>query len=251
MSLTIALKAVDGLVLAADSRVTEGYSLAGPKTRDDSVKFLQLNDDWGALTYGFSEIGHAGITSLKDEVLKRDGNSIVLNEMLDQAPHLFKRTSSDWAKSNPEIMRRDKDVGFIIAGYERQKKEFMIFNLQSPEFAPNQHQSGCLLAGQWHVAKFFVQKLYAGDISVEMLKGLGYFLLDATMSVEKTVGGAINLATVTESRGFQWVMEDEIRSIAEKNARFSKQFEEEFNSSLLSVVNDHQKTATPGDGNGA
>ncbi len=245
MSLTIALKAIDGLVLAADSRTTKGYTLDGPRTRDNSIKFTQLNDDWGALTYGLADIGRAGISSLREQISQGVSQYESLAPILDKGMEIFNRVSSDWDKRNSEIRRRERDVGFIIAGYEREEKEFRIFDFQSPEFAPRSVKNGCLLAGQWHIAKFFVNRLYTRDISVDRLKDLAVFLMNATMTVAKTVGGAIRLATITKSQGFQWVLEDEVKSITERNELFHSLFQEQLYSSLLSVVNDN-RTQTVG-----
>ena len=238
MSLTIALMGTDGLILAADSRTTEGYTLAGPKIRDDSVKFIQLNESWGVLTYGLSDIGQAGITVLRKKTLKGPDN-LSLASVLEESTQIFSRVSFDWSRSNPEIMRRDKDVGFMIGGYDKKEKGFKVFNFQSPDFLSNKLKGRCLLGGQWHIAKFLVKKFFAEDARTDTLKALAVFLLDATMTVEKTVGGAIRLAIVTESKGFEWVQEDEIRQLLESNRAFRRFLQEHFYASLMSVVNNH------------
>jgi len=240
LSLTIALMGTDGLVLAADSRTTEGYTLAGPRIRDDSVKFIQLNENWGVLTYGLSDIGQAGITALRGETLKHPDN-LSLASVLEESTQIFSRVSSDWSRSNSEIGRRDKDVGFVIGGYDRKERGFRVFNFQSPDFLAKKLNGRCLLGGQWHIAKFLVRKFFTEEATADSLKALAVFLLDATMTVEKTVGGAIRLATVTESKGFQWLQEEEIRRILESNRAFLKFFQEHFYASLLSVVNSNRR----------
>jgi len=234
LSLTIALMGTDGLILAADSRTTEGYTLAGPKIRDDSVKFIQLNESWGVLTYGLSDIGQAGITALKEKVLKGPGN-LSLASVLEESTQIFSRVSSDWSRSNPEIMRRDKDVGFMIGGYDRRERGFRVFNFQSPDFLSNKLNGRCLLGGQWHISKFLVKKFFTEDAGTDILKALAVFLLDATMTVEKTVGGAIRLAIVTESKGFEWVQEEEMSHLLESNRTFCRFFQEHFYTSLNSI----------------
>jgi|SRR3989338_29698 len=240
MSLTIALKSIDGLVLAADSRTTEGYTLSGPKTRDNTVKFIQVKDDIGAMTYGLSEIGHEGLALLEEDV--SNNRNAPLSSIIDKGMEIFVKVSSDWAKRNPEIKRRDKDVGFILAGYDRGEKKFMIFNLQSPEFIPERVKGGCLIAGQWHIAKFFVNRLYTRSISVVPAIDLAVFLLNTTMTVEKTVGGLIHLATITKSKGIQWISKDEIDFIIEKNKRFWIFFREQFYSTLTEVYSHTNKS---------
>jgi predicted proteasome-type protease len=241
LSLTIVLKAADGLVLAADSRMTEGYTLEGPKTRDDSTKFMRLNDDVGVLTYGLLDIGYAGITSLKKEISRDSNHWLSLSPILNKGKLIFNKASSDWSKKNPEIKRGDKDVGFIISGYERSERKFGVFNFQSPEFVPNKLQGGCFLAGQWHMAKFFTNKIYNRDMTITVLKDLAFFLLSSTTTVEKTVGGKIHLATITESKGFHWISQDEVDSIAGRHRTYCSIFQKQFHSSLLRVVNNNRK----------
>ena len=241
MSLTIALKGTDGLVLAADSRVTKGYTLDGPKTRDNSKKFIRLNDDCGVLTYGISDVGNSGITVLQQAILKYNNNHSSMSPILEKGIMVFKSVSSEWTRKNPEVKRRDKDVGFIIAGINRIEKGFEIYNFQSPEFIPKRVGSGSLLAGQWHIAKFFVNRLYTENMRVDKLTELAALLLNETMAVEKTVGGAIRLATITNTKGFQWVLEAEVKSIIKKNELFRKFFKKHFHSSLMSAVNNDRE----------
>ena len=241
MSLAIVLEAIDGLVLAADSRATAGYTLDGPKTRDTSIKFIQLNSDWGVLTYGLSKIGHTGLSSLKEEVLKDMNHYISLPNILKMSKQIFKKVSSDWERKNSEIGRLDKDVGFILAGYERDDRAFRVFNFQSPEFTPKSPRNGCLLAGQWHIAKYLFNRLYTKEMDADRLKDLAAFLLDATMTVEQTVGGAIHLGTITRSGGFRWIIDSELEAIMEKNRAFNKLFQKHFYGALLAVRNHIQK----------
>lgn len=236
MSLTIALKAVDGLALAADSRVTEGYTLQGPKIRDDSVKFIQMGENFGILTYGLSDIGNAAIVSLKEEIESNSKGDTSLSFILERGTNVFDAKSTDWARTNPGIKRRDKDTGFIIGGYDREDKDFKIFNFQSPDFSPKMVESGCLLAGQWHIAKFFTGRLYTGKgMPIEKVRDLAVFLLNATMTAEKTVGGSIRLATVTAAKGFQWASEAEINLAVKRSEVFSKFFQEQLYLSLVQV----------------
>lgn len=235
MSLTIALTSADGLVLAVDSRTTEGYTLEGPKIRDDSIKFVQLNEYWGVLTYGLSDIGREGITALKEMTSKSLGN-FTLASVLKESTQILTMASSDWSRSNSKIGRRDKDVGFVIGGYDQEERGFKVFHFQSPDFFGREFNGRCLLGGQWHIAKFFVKKVFSENARIDTLKALAVFLLNATMAVEKTVGGAIRLATVTESKGFQWASEEEIKHLLEANRPFLRLFQEQFYASLNSIL---------------
>ena len=54
MTLAMALRAYDGLVLATDSRATGGPQ----QSVDTSEKFLQVNRDVGVMTYGLAVPGY-------------------------------------------------------------------------------------------------------------------------------------------------------------------------------------------------
>jgi 20S proteasome alpha/beta subunit len=242
VSLALALTAVDGLVLAADSRITEGYTLDGPRTRDDSLKFLQLNDDWGVLTYGNAEIGNEGILSLQKAVSQNGSRFKSLQNLLDASKEIFHKTSSEWGKLNTEIARRDKDVGFILGGLDRQTDSYLTYSLHSPEFEAKNHLSGCLLGGQWHIAKFFVSKFNWKSLTVEEMKMLVVLLLDITMSVDIQVGGPMRLATVTRQSAFQWIAEDEIETLRRKCGMFYELFWKHCRSALTELAAGNVKT---------
>ena len=59
MTLAFALRGSDGLVLAADSRVTSAEF-----TEDTSTKFLQINREIGVVTFGLAVVGFNAINRL-------------------------------------------------------------------------------------------------------------------------------------------------------------------------------------------
>jgi predicted proteasome-type protease len=237
VSLALALTAVDGLVLAADSRITDGYTLDGPRTRDDSVKFVQLNDSWGVLTYGNAEIGNQGILSLQKEI-SRDGPRFEsLPNLLEAGKEVFNKTSLDWGKLNSAIARREKDVGFMLGGWDRQTDSFQTFSLQSPVFDAKSARSGCLLGGQWHMSKFFISKFNWKSLNVEQMKTLVVLLFDATMAVDIQVGGPIRLATVTRDAAFQWTADDEVETLRRRCVSSYESFWNHCCSALTQLVN--------------
>ena len=241
MSLVIALKGKDGLVMATDTRTTEGYTLEGPKTKDDSIKFVRLKNDWGLMTYGLTDIGYAGITTIKEELFSNMKKNKSVVALLSQFSQIFCRESSSWEKRNPKNPRQEKDVGFILAGYEREEKKFNIYNFQSPDFLPNKVTGGCILAGKWYLAKFFINKLYKKDMPITLVKDIAAFLLNETMRVEKTVGGLVCLAAISKADGFKWVTENEVSEAKARNLKFNKFFQEQLYSSLMETLNNHNQ----------
>ncbi|MBI5575778.1 MAG: hypothetical protein HY896_05385 [Deltaproteobacteria bacterium] len=232
MSLTVALKAAYGLVMAADSRVTEGYTLEGPKVQDNSVKFIRLDRDWGVQTYGNSNIGSAGIGALRDRIEANASLAASQEGLLEECRAVFKRESEKWSRENPGNHRQDKDVGFVLAGYGKGSAEPVIVNFQSPGFLDENMRHGCLLAGQWHIARFFLQRLYIRDARLEKMKELAVLLLNATMKSEKTVGGAIRLAEITPEEGFRWATDEDVEALRKNSERLEGEFHELLHASL-------------------
>ncbi|MFH2059857.1 MAG: hypothetical protein ABIJ59_13265 [Pseudomonadota bacterium] len=232
MSLTLALKGKNCVVLAADSRITKGYTLEGPKTKDDSIKFVKINNYFGAMTYGLSDIGNRGIAALKEKISGSSSPAISYKDILKAGLDIFVAKNIDWSQKNPQIPRKERDVGFIIGGYDEDEKEFQIFNLESPEFKAKKLLSGCLLAGQWHVAKFFTNLLFKPDLPNNILIDLVVLLLNETMTVEKTVGGEINLAIITQSKGFEWISKDKINTHIKNNLKIKNQIKHLYNTGI-------------------
>jgi hypothetical protein len=242
------LKAPDGIVMAADSRVTVGYTLRGPDTKDDSIKFIQLNCDLGVMTYGIFDIGTAGLKALKSEIrTEEETNSdnskdFSMAEIIDKGKGIFTKAGNDWMRENPNITRREGDVGFIIGGLDRQKMSFKAYNFVSPEFIPQEITGNFFLAGQWHIARFLLTKLDGKKtITIDTLKNLTAVSMIATTAVDDTVGGPLRLATITKPKGFQWVSDEEMEGILDFNRSFHKFFQELLQSSLNAVLKGQQK----------
>jgi len=248
LSLTMFLKATEGIVMAADSRVTVGYTLDGPDTRDESIKFIQLNGDAGVMTYGIFDIGTTGLKALKEEVGSKDFS---MAEIIDKGKDVFTGVSNDWTRENSGVVRRDGDVGFIVGGLDREsvrpigvdsyrdseRMSFEAYNFVSPEFIPQKIIGNFFLAGQWHIARFLLTKLDSKKaVAIDTLKNLAAVSMMATMTVDDTVGGPLRLATITESRGFQWVNDEEMKGILNFNSAFCKFFQELLQSSLTVVL---------------
>ena len=220
-----------GLVLGADSRKTRGFSLKGPKTLDDSVKFIQLNADWGLLTYGLSVVGYRGITAFHESV--REAAGLNTQSLLAAGKAALERESLEWSRENPAIPRQDYDVGFVLAGYDRMEHALRLYHFQSLSYQPKPIRQSCFVAGQWEIADYLIRNLFTEGLSMEKTEKLAAFVFDQTLTVEKTVGGDLHLARVTEAGGFQWVSRERIEALAKENARYADFFRQRFASALL------------------
>lgn len=217
MTLAIALRAQDGLVLASDSRVTGGQ----PGSADTSQKFLQVNRDVGVMCYGLAVPGYNGITRLVNEVNPPYQRNIAyFSEIAARAEEIFKDEYRKWISNQrsggTEVDENTSLVGFILAGYDsNETNQFRIVHWRSPNFQEEYRDD--ILAAQWFISRYLIDMFYFREISVECLKELVVFILTETSAVEPSVGGPIQMATITLSEGFQKVYDNDIRELLKKN----------------------------------
>lgn len=218
MTLAMALRAYDGLVLATDSRATGGSH----QSVDTSEKFLQVNRDIGVMTYGLAIPGYTGISRLVETVKSKREELTYFRPIADAAGGIFQAAYVDWLDSEKQQGRevpQDFKVGFILAGYDSAVNQFKISHWESPEFQERQYPYGDLLAAQWYIARFLLNKLFYPEISVEQLSELAVFLLVETATSEPTVGGPLQLATITLGQGFQRLHEQDINEILRRSQK--------------------------------
>jgi len=222
MTLAMALRAIDGLVLATDSRITGKGG-----TADTSEKFLQVNRDIGVLTYGLAQPGYEGISQLVSEV--NQNRWAHFSTIADEAARIFQTSYENWLERQKE-KRFHGVVGFILAGYDNlETNQFLIVHY---EIIPSSEQPlgsltmrpmpGDLLAAQWHVARYLLTKFFYPEMTVNELSELAVFVIAETMAIEETVGGPIQMAIITQTAGFQRVhQQDTIRMLQSGQKRFA------------------------------
>ncbi len=138
MSLGIVIKAPEGLVLAAESRVT--LSSKNNKGEiihvnfDNATKLLTFsgaNNNIGAVTYGAAAIGfrtaHSFIpefeTKLKDEKLSVKDFSKKLSDFF----------LKQWNEAMPQVKDyKGRDMTFVVAGYDEGEAYGIIYNFEIP-----------------------------------------------------------------------------------------------------------------------
>ncbi|MDG6918967.1 MAG: hypothetical protein JRN62_05975 [Nitrososphaerota archaeon] len=223
MTLALALRGSNGLVLAADSR------MSGPVgSADTSIKFLQVNREIGVMTYGLTEVGYLAITKLADEVNRTTEfreirkRIVYYSEIADVAERIFKSTFDDWVRTNkdkiPGLTRDSPQLatGFILGGYDsNETNQFRIINWASPDFVRSERPD--ILAAQWGIAQYVLQHAYYPEMTVRQLTKLAVFQLVETETISQTVGGPLQVATVTLESGFQKLSEKEVDTIIEEN----------------------------------
>lgn len=213
MTLAIAIKALDGLVMATDTRKTGRAGAA-----DDSDKLMPVNRDIGVLTYGLAEPGHICMTRLIAEVESKRWAHFTL--IASEAKRIFQESYDEWA-AKQEAKRMPGSLGFILGGYDHLgSRQFRIVHYQllpTPDkplgMFTAQLTEGQVLAAKWHVAQYMFRKMYYPEMTVDEVAGLSAILLAETMVVEPMVGGDMELAVVTRERDFENLHAEEVAAL--------------------------------------
>lgn len=273
MSLGIAFKGPEGIVLAADSRVTlnaqlqslQGPSIILPSFFDNATKLLKVKGQKyvGAVTYGAGSIGTSQQARTAHSFLPEFEAALTTERLTvkDFAQKLSDFFMARWTDAGmPNPIPAGQDMIFLVGGYDDEKaaygRVFEVFIPSRP--APRETlpagQFGATWGGQSHIASRLVlgydprtptvvrdflrtpAQIPAGqpDPLEEELKSklqvpipwqflplqdcvdLSIFLVRSTIELQKWVielrgvGGAIDVATITRTEGFQYVQQKKI-----------------------------------------
>ncbi len=278
MSLGIAFKGPEGIVLAADSRVTlhvqvqvqapqQGQTLLLPATFDNATKLLRVKgqDYVGAITYGAGAIGgaagqqeprtaHSFIPEFETSLAQTQRLSV-----LEFAERLSDFFMARWTQAGMPIpVPPGQDMIFLVGGYDQDAPYGRVFEIFIPS-KPVPHET--LPAGQfgatWGGQSQIVSRLINGfdpmtpyavrdfmhvphvppgqldpldiDLRTKLASkipwqflplqdcvDLSIFLVRATITLQKWtvdirgVGGAVDVATITRIKGFEYIQQKAI-----------------------------------------
>ena len=141
MSLGIAFKGSEGIVLAADSRVTLTVALPNnvllPATYDNATKLLQVSNQpfVGAVTYGAGALGtteprtaHSFMPEFEDNL--PDGNQERMS-VQTFAERLSRFFNEQWSELMPEAYE-GPDMIFLIGGYDEDEPYGRVYEVRIP-----------------------------------------------------------------------------------------------------------------------
>lgn len=270
MSLGIALKGSEGIVLAADSRVTitaERAKMIIPATYDNATKLLKVQgqDFVGAITYGAGAINtpigprtaHSLLPEFESELLKEKLGRLPVE---DFAKRLSKFYLDQWNASPPA--GKTGDMIFLIGGYDEGSPYGSTYEIHIPSRPEplgqltGDAEFGLLWGGQKEIVERLILGFDGGLIGflktkfnvsdpdaqalTEELKGrlgialpiaflplqdcidLAIQLIRTTIAIQaytvgiRGVGGAIDIAAITRTKGYREIQTKSIRG--ERNA---------------------------------
>ena len=142
MSLVVAVKGTEGIVLAADSRVTLTSQAGFPSTFDNATKLLSLGEphNWvGAVTCGIATIGGRTHHSLIPEFEPTLGEKRL--SVHEYAVRLSAFFQDRWQASG-----QSNDIGnaeFYVGGYDENKPYGAVYYFATPTYpTPIEHNAG-------------------------------------------------------------------------------------------------------------
>jgi len=274
MSLGIAFKGPEGIVLAADSRVTlnaemndgKGLKLL-PSTFDNATKLLRINGQKhvGVVTYGLGVLGtpqprtaHSFLPEFEDELFEADTPRLDVEEFAGKLSEFFLR---QWNQFMPADFPKGEDMIFLVGGYDIGQPYGRLFQFAIPSnpnpVEQNSNDFGIVWGGQ---AQFTYRLLNGFDPQLpQMIKehlsltnlnteelynllrsnlavpipyqflplqdcvDLSVLLIRMTIEIQsfclgvRGVGGAIDVATITRTNGFEAIQQKAIKGERQRN----------------------------------
>jgi hypothetical protein len=185
MTLAVAIKATDAIVVAADSRGTIGDPRSLTAVNDTQQKLFQFGSCAVAIS-GAAEMAQA----LMDELAKRGLNN-PLN--IDDAVVSFGQAGDiydGWLRT--VSIEHRPPIALLLAGYRR-----LVYLLVSNfRFAPQLAGAYPMMVGVPQYAVYLSHRYYDPNISSDQAAGLAEYLISETASQDPKVGGPIRIVLI-------------------------------------------------------
>ena len=217
MTLSLAVKAVDCIVVAADSRGTVGDPRGLTAVNDTQQKLFKFGN-CGLAMAGASEVALAII----DELSKRGKLGPHEPPDIDTGVKAFGEAAlfcDEWYKGIPPEQR--PGTLFILAGYRsgqngEQPKPLVYLLNSNTRFAPQLANNYPMMVGVPQYAVYLSHRYYDPQISGQNAAALAEYLISETASQDPKVGGPIHIAKVTPS-GYQEFTQEEVNELQNRN----------------------------------
>lgn len=174
MSLGIAFKGPEGIVLAADSRVILTAEMRHgqermmlPSTFDSATKLLQIagHDYVGAVTYGVGAIGqqeprtaHSFLPEFEDYLSKKNTNRLPINQFASNLSEFFKQ---QWETRMPRNYS-GPDMVFLVGGFDSNEPYGRVFQVAIPSSPEPTEQNAGQFGITWGGQLEYTHRLIKG-----------------------------------------------------------------------------------------
>ena len=219
MSLVIAMTAVDGIVLSADTRGTIGDPRGVTAISDSYQKIYSL----GQCGIGFAGTAEMGNTLLDELKKKGLDNFKDIDTAIAAVVPEVRDGFNVWFQSVPPAQR--PAVLVTLAGYrhpDSEAPEAMLYMLVSQSnFAPQLHKDTCM-SGVPQYAVYLVHRYYDQAITLDKAKALSEYLIAETASQDPKVGGPIRIAEIRPGQEYRELEVSEVTEIHQFNETLSE-----------------------------
>jgi 20S proteasome alpha/beta subunit len=237
LTLLIALKGKDGLVLAADSRGTFGDPRGVTAQNDAQKKAHILSPHVSVLVAGSGEVGALIIDLVRKNVAehKVDWATPVLSILRDTVREQY----NNWFPSVPPIqplaliqtgqVPLRPDLAFLVGGYESNGTPRLFSMGSFQDFSPMLHDYGFAVQGVAQYALYLLNRLYEADRTINELTSLAVYVITETASQDGKVGGPVNVITIKPNdEGCQTLAPETVLNIQEANQSRSRALQNSF-----------------------
>jgi 20S proteasome alpha/beta subunit len=204
MTLLVALKGSDGLVLGADSRGTFGDPRGVTAQNDAQQKAHILAPHVAALAAGAAEVGAMVVDRARHVIADQglDWASPVASALRDTARNSY----NEWFPTVPAIqplpmiqsgqVAARPDVAFLVGGYEQDGTPRLLGLGSLFDFSPMLHDYGFAVQGVAQYALYLLNRLYQPDRTMKELAALAVYTITETASQDGKVGGPVKVITI-------------------------------------------------------
>jgi hypothetical protein len=222
MTLALAIKAVDAVVMAADSRGTIGDPRGLTAINDTQQKLFQ---------FGTCGLVIAGASEMALVIIEHNLNNPA---DVDTAVAAFGQAAT-WCDNWYRGITPDKRPSalFILAGYRPNSQNGgqatpLVYLLNSQvSFAPQLCSNYPMMIGVPQYAIYLSHRYYAPTITADKATALAEYLISETASQDPKVGGPVRIAKVTTA-GYQALTEGEIEGLRRQNEKLNKKLKSFF-----------------------
>lgn len=210
MTLTICIKAIDGIILASDSRATSRNPRLETTINDTVKKIFPIGK--------YSGIGIAGdgglAMSLIDDLKERIHTNNEIRELVKEFHKFSGDIFNDWFPHQKPDER--SFLSIILTGYTADGNA-EIYNLFSIDnFVPRKSTTGFSCLGITYLAQYLLNRFYQPDITIGHAAELAAFCIKETASQDGKVGGDLQLASFSKDSEFHEYTPQEVGKIEKK-----------------------------------
>jgi len=230
MSLAIAIQTKEGIAIASDSRGTFGDPRGITGANDTIQKVYGLTRYTAMAIAGANEIGATLLDRLIPQVKDRGLEGI--DDIVQATHQLFRNQYNEWFPNLPSMpspqaphLQRPGLIA-ILTGYrisDGNPDQSMIFTIMSQlGFIPCLSNYGFAIIGVPQYAIYLLNRLYSQDMPLRSAIELAAYCISETSTQDGKVGGPIQIAEITITKGFRAYRKEEAERIVEENKKQSQ-----------------------------